>query len=114
LRNRRFVGLAELNEAITEQVAVLNGRPFQKREGSRREVFIRDERPLLVPLPLMRFELAAMKKATVGPNYHVQVDKNHYSVPYPLIGKHLDVRVTSFDDRSVRRCDPGRDPPAGA
>lgn len=95
LRNRRFVGLAELNEAITEQVAVLNGRPFQKREGSRREVFIRDERPLLVPLPSMRFELAAMKKATVGPNYHVQVDKNHYSVPYTLIGKHLDVRVTS-------------------
>ena len=95
LRNRRFVGLVELNAAISEQVAVLNAKPFQKREGSRREVFLRDEQPLLVPLPPMRFELAELKKAKVGPNYHVQVDTNFYSVPHQLIGKRLDVRITS-------------------
>lgn len=55
LRNRRFVGLVELNAAIAEQVAALNAKPFQKREGSRREVFLRDEQPLLIPLPPMRF-----------------------------------------------------------
>jgi hypothetical protein len=95
LRNRRFVGLVELNTAISEQVAVLNAKPFQKREGSRREVFECDEQPLLVPLPAMRFELAELRKAKVGPNYHIQVDTNFYSVPYQLIGKRLDVRVTS-------------------
>ena len=95
LRDRRFVGLVELNAAITEQVADLNARAFQKREGSRREVFLRDEQPHLVPLPAMRFELAELKKAKAGPNYHVQVDTNFYSVPYRLIGKRLDVRVTS-------------------
>jgi len=95
LRNRRFVGLVELNAAITEQVTALNAKPFQKREGSRREVFLRDEQPHLVPLPAMRFELAELKKAKVGPNYHVQVDTNFYSVPHHLIGKRLDVRVTS-------------------
>lgn len=95
LRNRRFVGLAELNAAIREQVATLNDRPFQKREGSRRQVFIRDEQPFLVPLPATRFELANLKKAKAGPNYHVQVDSNFYSVPFTLIGKQLDVRVTS-------------------
>jgi transposase len=95
LRNRRFVGLVELNAAITEQVAALNAKPFQKREGSRRDVFLRDEQPHLIPLPTMRFELAELKKAKVGPNYHVQVDTNFYSVPHHLIGKRLDVRVTS-------------------
>lgn len=95
LRHRRFVGLVELNAAISEQVAMLNAKPFQKREGSRRDVFLRDEQPLLVPLPGMRFELAELKKAKVGPNYHIQVDTNFYSVPHHLIGKRLDVRITS-------------------
>ena len=95
LRDRRFVGLAELNEAIFDEVAEINARPFQKREDSRRIVFIRDEKPLLRPLPPVRFELADLRKAKAGPNYHVQVDRNFYSVPSALIGQSLDVRVTS-------------------
>lgn len=95
LRDRRFVGLAELNEAIFEQVEVINIRPFQKREDSRRIVFDRDERPLLHPLPPVRFELAELRSAKVGPNYHIQFERNHYSVPFTLIGLSLDVRVTS-------------------
>jgi hypothetical protein len=58
-------------------------------------VFERDEQPFLVPLPGTRFELAELRKAKVGPNYHVQVDTNFYSVPHYLIGRRLDVRVTS-------------------
>ena len=95
LRDRRFVGLAELNEAIFDEVAKINARPFQKREDSRRIVFARDEKPLLRPLPPVRFELADLRKAKPGPNYHVQVDRNFYSVPSALIGQSLDVRVTS-------------------
>jgi transposase len=95
LRNRRFVGLADLNEAIFDEVAEINARPFQKREDSRQIVFVRDEKPLLTPLPPARFELADLRKAKAGPNYHVQVDRNFYSVPAALIGQSLDVRVTS-------------------
>ena len=95
LRDRRFAGLAELNEAIFDEVAEINARPFQKREDSRRIVFARDEKPLLRPLPPVRFELADLRKAKPGPNYHVQVDRNFYSVPSTLIGQSLDVRVTS-------------------
>jgi transposase len=95
LRDRRFVGLAELNEAIFDEVAEINARPFQKREDSRQIVFVRDEKPLLTPLPPVRFELADLRKAKVGPNYHVQVDRNFYSVPSTLIGRSLDVRLTS-------------------
>lgn len=95
LRDRRFVGLAELNEAIFDEVAELNARPFQKREDSRQIVFERDEKPLLMGLPQVRFELADLRKAKAGPNYHIQVDRNFYSVPSRLIGRSLDVRLTS-------------------
>lgn len=97
LRNRRFVGLTELNAAIGEQVGLLNDKPFQKREGSRRQVFVADEQPFLVALPGTRFELAELKKAKAGPNYHLQVDANFYSVPFSLIGTGRQVR------RSVRQ-----------
>lgn len=95
LRDRRFVGLAELNEAVLDQVEVINTRPFQKREDSRRIVFDRDERPLLNPLPPVRFELAELRTAKVAPNYHIQLERNHYSVPFHLIGQSVDVRVTT-------------------
>jgi hypothetical protein len=80
LRDRRFVGLAELNEAIVDVVEQINARPFQKREDSRQIVFLRDEAPLLHPLPPVRFELADLRKAKPGPNYHIQVDRNFYEV----------------------------------
>ena len=95
LRDRRFVGLTELNEAIVDVVEQINARPFQKREDSRQIVFLRDEAPLLNPLPPVRFELADLRKAKPGTNYHIQVDRNFYSVPSALIGQSLDVRVTS-------------------
>jgi len=95
LRHRTFIGLGQLNEAIWEAAAEINAKPFQKRQGSRLEVFQREEAHLLLPLPATRFELATLKKAKVGPNYHIQVEGNFYSVPAVLIGKQLDVRVTS-------------------
>ncbi|WP_139415674.1 Mu transposase domain-containing protein [Agromyces laixinhei] len=88
--------MAELNEAIFAEVDRINAKPFQKREDSPWIVFYRDEQPLLVPLPQVRFELADLRKAKAGPNYHVQVEKNLYSVPSTLlIGRQLDVRITS-------------------
>lgn len=57
----------------------------------------RHDSPLLEPTLdcLERFELADLRKAKAGPNYHIQVDKNFYSVPSALIGQSLDVRLTS-------------------
>ena len=95
LRHRQFIGLADLNEAIIEQAAALNAKPFAKREGSRLAVFLAEEQDLLRPLPPVRFELADLRKAKVGPNYHVQVDSNFYSVPHRLIGHRLDVKLTT-------------------
>ena len=81
LRNQQFLSLKELNEAIQEKLAVFNNKPFQKKEGSRAELF-REEQLFLLPLPPTPFELSVWKVATVQYNYHVSVDKMNYSVPY--------------------------------
>ena len=94
LRNEQFFSLAELNRAIREKLEQFNRRLFQKKEGSRLDLFLEDEKPLLSPLPATRFELSDWKTATVQFNYHISVDGMLYSVPYEYIKKKVDVKVT--------------------
>ena len=94
LRNEQFFSLAELNRAIRKKLLTFNQKLFQKKEGSRLELFLENEKPLLSPLPATRFELSDWKTATVQFNYHISVDKMLYSVPYEYIKKKVDVKVT--------------------
>ena len=87
------MSLLELNEAIWDRLEMFNHKPFQKREGSRASSFA-EERPFLRPLPPRPFELATWKVATVGPNYHISVERMNYSVPFEYIKQKVDVRLT--------------------
>ena len=93
LRNWQFLSLSELNEAIRERLESFNNKPFQKREGSRASAFA-EEKPFLRPLPPHPYELAVWKIATVGPNYHIAVERMNYSVPFEYIKQKVDVRLT--------------------
>ncbi len=93
LRNRRFLSLTELNEAISERLYEFNHKSFQKRDGSRAIAF-KEEKAFLMPLPPTPFELSTWRIATVAPNYHITVDKMNYSVPYEYIKRKVDVRMT--------------------
>lgn len=95
LRNRTFFSIAEANVAIRELLKRLNDRPFQKLEGSRRSVFEQVERTVLRPLPEHPYQYATWKKATVNIDYHVEVDRHYYSVPYQLVRESCDVRLTA-------------------
>lgn len=94
LRKQKFFSLLELNKAIWEKLQEFNSKPFQKKNGSRLSVFIEEEKPMLLPLPASPFELASWKIATVQFNYHITVEKMHYSVPYEYIKHKVDVRIT--------------------
>lgn len=94
LRNEQFFSLAELNRAIREKLEDFNAKPFQKKEGSRLELFRDEELPLLAPLPATPYELAEWKQATVQFNYHISFDGMLYSVPFEYIKRKVDVRVT--------------------
>jgi transposase len=95
LRNRRFLSLADLNQAIAVLVEKLNNRPFQKLEGTRALLFEQMDYPALRPLPVERYVYSAWKKATVSFDYHVDIDRSFYSVPWQLIKKVVDIRITA-------------------
>ena len=82
-----------MNEAIWNKLYEFNHKPFQKKDGSRASIF-EEEKPFLMQLPADPYELSQWKIATVGPNYHIAVDKMNYSVPYEYIKQKVDVRLT--------------------
>jgi transposase len=94
LRDQRFFSIGELNQAIRPLLEKLNAQPFQKLEGSRDSWFDSQEKEKLLPLPAQPFEFATWSKAKVNIDYHVAVENHFYSVPYSLIHRQLDVRLT--------------------
>lgn len=94
LRNHTFFSLVELNIRIKDLLERLNNRPFRKLPGSRRSQFEVIDRPALKPLPATRYVYADWKKARVNIDYHVEVDRHYYSVPYTLVKQQLDIRYT--------------------
>ena len=92
-RDRIFSSLDALNTWLSEALVALNATPFQKRVGSRQSLLL-EERAHLSPLPSIRFEMATYLKRKVARDYHVDVDRQYYSVPYQHAGQHVEVRVT--------------------
>jgi transposase len=95
LRHRTFFSLVELKQVVGELMEQANYRPFQKREGSRRTWFESIEKSALKPLPAVSYEFAVWKRAKVNIDYHVEFEKNFYSVPYQLVKQDVELRVTA-------------------
>ena len=95
LRDRIFLSLAELNEAILELLDDLNNRRFQKMAGTRRSFYEELDAPALGPLPQEPYQYGEWGKALVNIDYHVSVLKSYYSVSYRLIKKEVETRVSA-------------------
>jgi transposase len=94
LRNRRFLSLGELNEAIREVQSDLNSRLMRKLGASRREFFETIDRPALLALPTEPYAYAEWRRCRVAPDYHVEVHGHFYSVPSRLIREAVEARIT--------------------
>ena len=94
LRHRKFFAVSELNDAIEELLERLNHRKFRKREGTRSSLFEEMDRPALRPLPAERYGMAEWKTVRANIDYHVEIDRHYYSVPYQLAGQQLEARYT--------------------
>lgn len=94
LRNRKFFSFEDLNKAIIKELDFFNTKPFQKKEGSRKSVYLEEELDFMQSLPIHSFELSSWKKAKVNVSYHISIEKMNYSVPYEYVGKYVDVKVT--------------------
>src|SRR5882724_6403456 len=96
LRNRRFYGLAELNEAIRCLLVRLNDERLIRRLGvTRRHLLEELDRPMLKPLPVEPYVFAEWRLRRVGIDYHVDVDRHDYSVPYRFAKEAVEVRLTA-------------------
>jgi len=94
LRDRTLIGLEEARSAVLEQLDKMNARPFQKMAGSRQSLFEELDLPALQPLPAQRWVPTGWKEVKVHIDYHVEISKRYFSVPYQYIGKTLDVKIT--------------------
>jgi transposase len=92
LRHESFTGFAQLNAAIRERLAALNRRVMKGYGLSRRELFERIERDALSALPQAPFVFARWKDAKVSLDYHIEVERHYYSVPYTLVQRHVRVK----------------------
>lgn len=95
LRNTPFHSFEALREAVAEKLENHNGAPFQKREGSRREWFEREERSALKPLPATPYEIGQwVYGRKIQLNCHVAFEKNFYSCPSRYAQQLCDLRIT--------------------
>lgn len=94
LRDRTFFTLHELNQAVRELLTEANDRPMRRLGVSRRQLFEQLERSALKPLPKSRYLIAHWKHVRVNIDYHIELERNCYSVPYQLLGELLEARYT--------------------
>lgn len=96
LRHRVFYSLAEVNAAIGELLADLNDRRVLRRVGcTRRQLFDEIDRPALKPLPAERYVFAEWRIRRAGLDYHVEIDRHYYSVPYRFAREQMEARITA-------------------
>ncbi|WDE07712.1 IS21 family transposase [Thalassomonas viridans] len=94
LRHEIFFSLKQLNQRIRELLRDMNNRQMKKYPDSRYARFMAIDQPALKPLPVHTYTFTQVKKVRVHIDYHVEVDKHYYSVPYPLVKKQLEAHIT--------------------
>ena len=95
LRNMSFYSMDELKIAIRNELEKFNRSKFQKREGSRYEVFHEMEKQYLRALPPVPFEIAEWVYGySVNLDCHISYKTNRYSAPYQYVGKKVNLKIT--------------------
>lgn len=94
LRHETFFSLKQLNQRIAELLVALNNRQMKQHPGSRQSLFMSIDKPVLKPLPQNMYVYTQVKKVRVHIDYHVEVDKHYYSVPFALVKQQIEARIT--------------------
>ena len=95
MHDKKFYSFDELSDFVFEVLEKFNNAPFSKKEGSRKSVFLEDDKPVLKSLPKTPYELVTVKLATVNNNYHIEYKGFYYSVPYQYASKKVELRVSA-------------------
>lgn len=95
LRYHTFFSVDELNQEINLLLDGYNNKVIRRLNKSRTELFETLDRPSLHPLRANSYVFKEFKRATVGVDYHIELEGSGYSVPYIHLGKKVDVAYSS-------------------
>lgn len=95
LRHHTFFSVDELNQQINLLIDGYNNKVIRRLGKSRTELFETLDKPLLHPLRANKYIFKEFKRATVGIDYHIELEGSGYSVPYIHLGKKVDVTYSS-------------------
>lgn len=95
IRNQQFFSITEANQALRQRLQWLNNRKLTKLDDTRLSLFDKVDKPALKPLPNRPFRMGQWKRnVAVNIDYHFEFDRHYYSMPFTLIRKRIDIRVT--------------------
>lgn len=95
MRSYQCFSIDEYNQYLLKLLNEFNAKPFQKKEGSRLQMFEEFEQETLKDLPAYSYEVCEFKEAKVYTNSHVTLNKHYYSVPYQYIGEKVILKIYS-------------------
>jgi len=91
---RKFANEQELKEKLARWNAKANHRIHGTTRKIPQEVFEKEERVRLKPLPKEEFKLSSCGSRKVYHDCHIYVDYNYYSVPFTYVGKKVEIELT--------------------
>ena len=95
MAEQTYFSIEQLNATLFKKVEERNRVNLKDKNYSRYDIYVKEELPLLMPLPEEPFELLLRKKATVAPDLSVRFDDNNYSMLKKFVGDVVEVRATS-------------------
>lgn len=99
LKEQNFFQLTDINRAILIEIKKLNDKPYQRRPGTRTEIFREVDLPSMQSLPAHAFENPELRWVKSSKNgYHIHFDGHQYSAPYQLAGQRL---LLSASDKTI-------------
>jgi len=94
LRNRVFFSVDEINEVLSSLLDRYNNKVMRHIGKSRSELFVELDKQALQPLPQQAFVYKEFKLAMVHLDYHVELNKCYYSVPYKYLKEKVEIRYS--------------------
>lgn len=94
-RNRVFFSVDEINQAINPLLDIYNNKIMKKINKSRTQLFNEIEKEHLLTLPANRFIYKEFKVARVNIDYHIELLKCFYSVPYKYLKEKVEVKYST-------------------
>lgn len=94
-RHTKIFSIDEANEKIAAILDKYNNKVMKHLQISRTELFLEIEKPQLQPLPANRYVYEQYKVARVNMDYHVTLEKSHYSVPFKYLKEEVEVRYST-------------------